>query len=174
MPGLQTFVFIIGMPGSGKSTIGKMLARSINKPFYDLDQVIEHKTGSTVSEYFKKHGEDKFRLLEADLLRETVMNQVPGVMATGGGTPYFHDSMSWMNQHGKTIFLDVPLTVLVERNRRSSHRPLLEDSMEEQLLSLYNKRLPVYKQAQLLFRYEEEDSVHTITKQLTSQLKQLT
>ena len=161
------------MPGSGKSTIGKLLAHAIDKPFYDLDSVIENNTGSSVTDFFKKHSEDKFRLIEADLLKETVLNEIPGILSTGGGTPCFHDSMNWMNKHGKTVFLDVPLTVLIERNRYSKHRPLLAHSKEEQLLSLYNKRLPVYREAQLLFQYEEQDSAQSNTNNLVQQLKQL-
>jgi len=170
---LSSFVFIIGMPGSGKSSIGKLLARALDKPFYDLDRVIENYSGSSVTDFFKKYGEDKFRLLEADLLKQTVLNEIPGVLSTGGGTPCFHDSISWMKKHGNTVFLDVPLTILIERNRYSKHRPLLAQSKEEQLLSLYNKRLPVYRQAQLIFPYEEEGSAQSNTNHLVQQLKQL-
>lgn len=144
---MNSFIFLVGMPGSGKSTIGKLLAQTLAVPFYDLDNAIEEKTRLSVSELFEQSGEDHFREVESGVLKDVVLNQKPGIMATGGGAPCFYGGMEWMNSNGVTVFLDVPLTDLVERNRTSDHRPLLKHSLEEKLLNLYNLRQPIYLEA---------------------------
>ena len=141
---MKSFIFLVGMPGSGKSTIGKLLAQTLAVPFYDLDEAIEKKAHLSVSELFEQSGEDYFRQVESEVLKDLVLNQEPGIMATGGGSPCFHDGMVWMNGIGVTVFLDVTLTELVERNSHSDHRPLLNHSLEEKLLDLYNVRRPIY------------------------------
>lgn len=162
---------MVGMPGSGKSTIGKLLATTLKVPFYDLDNLIEKEAEMSVSNFFETFGEEKFRLLEAELLRQTIALPGPaGIISTGGGTPCFHDSMQWMNQHGRTIFLDVPLTILIERTRAAAHRPLLGDSHEETMLALYNRRYPVYQQASIRISCEEPITAQSIVAQIVKQI----
>jgi shikimate kinase len=120
--------------------------------------------GKTIAAIFKDSGEAYFRLLERDALKavnsfflaQQNNNTHPflGIVATGGGAPCFHDNMTWMNQHGITLWLNLPIAVLVERlNKDSSKRPLLEEKSELELKQFIHDKLeerkPYYSQAQL-------------------------
>src|SRR5215217_5818033 len=101
-------IFLIGMPGAGKTTVGRKLASTLNRPFLDLDEYMESKEGMPVRELFATRGEEYFRLAEAQALREVVEQATAGIIATGGGAPCFHGSMAFMNQVGTTIYLKMP------------------------------------------------------------------
>src|SRR5688572_17553731 len=107
-------LFLIGLLGSGKSFLGKELAKALNLPFIDLDDILEKKEGMKVSEIFSAKGEEHFRILEATALREQ-STQKAFVMATGGGTPCFHDNMTHINQCGTSVFLNTPVSEIVKR-----------------------------------------------------------
>lgn len=142
------------MPGSGKSTLGKGLAAILQLHFVDLDAEIESKTGLTIALIFQDRGEEAFRELERDALAHWLDKEDNFIMATGGGTPCFHDNLSRMNNSGLTVFVDVPLKALAERMKKDPEgkRPLLGDKQEElpdKLASLLTKRRDVYGHAQL-------------------------
>lgn len=140
-------IFLVGMPGSGKSTIGRLLANQLKTPFVDLDVVIEALASKSVSSIFTEQGEKQFRELEAQALIKVIEEYSSGVIATGGGTPIFHDGMKLMNAHGTTIYLEVSLDELIKRNQKVDHRPLLVDDMDESLKVLNKQRRPTYLQA---------------------------
>lgn len=142
-------IFIIGMPGSGKSTVGELLAQQMKLPFFDLDEVIVEQEGASVSSIFEVEGETYFRQVESKCLEDVTNENESFVMATGGGSPCYHDGMDWMNAHGKTVFIDVIPNVLVERTLKQEERPLLRTNPKERIIRLYEKRLKTYQQAQL-------------------------
>jgi shikimate kinase len=144
---MKGLIFLVGMPGSGKSTIGRLLASQLQMPFIDLDLVIEAMASKSVAAIFKGQGEDQFRELETQALRQVIAENSSGVIATGGGTPIFHDGMKLMNLHGTTIYLEVSLDELINRNQLSDHRPLLVDEVQESLKALNKQRRPTYLQA---------------------------
>ena len=130
MPGGSGHLSIVGLPGTGKTTLGRQLAAHFNRPFLDLDQAIEARTGRGVREIFAEEGEAGFRTLEAATLRLTLAAGVaspPLVLATGGGTPCFHDNMTLLNQAGITLWLDVPVAELAARlaPEEVTKRPLM-------------------------------------------------
>jgi shikimate kinase len=145
-------LYLIGLLGSGKSVLGKKLSQSIQLPFIDLDDVLEEQEGMKVSEIFTTKGQDYFRTIEASALRKTSESK-EFVMATGGGTPCFHDSMRFMNETGITIFLDTPMQDIIKRMDapQKNARPLLknvpDDQLEQKLDEMLKKRLPFYEQA---------------------------
>jgi shikimate kinase len=146
-------VYLIGLPGSGKSTLGKQLADELTVPFIDLDQSIEQESGKSIPAIFSEQGEEYFRSLEAVALRQR-SKAAAFVMACGGGTPCFHDNMEFMNASGKTVFLDVPVSEIVKRFSSTQEyklRPLLNESDPEKLSGkledLLKKRLLFYQQA---------------------------
>ncbi len=147
-------VFLIGMPGSGKSTFGKLLADKMALSFIDLDQVITKAEQKSVADIFQEEGEVIFRQIEADQLRKSTGEHHSFVMACGGGTPCFHNSVDWMKEQGKVVFLDVNVNTLVERVKNSTDRPLLQlesgEDIYRRLEQLRKKRLPFYSQAHII------------------------
>lgn len=118
---------LLGMPGSGKTTLGRALAQHFDWHFLDLDAEIVARTGQAIPAIFAAHGEAHFRQLEADALRAVVARPEPLVLATGGGTPCFHDNINVLKSSTFTLWLDVPVAVLARRLERggAARRPLL-------------------------------------------------
>jgi shikimate kinase len=140
-------IFLVGMPGSGKSTVGRLLAEKLGLDFYDLDSEIESNRGASIAEIFAEEGEDLFRELEAETLLKTIANKRSFVLAAGGGTPCFFDGMKVMHESGVTIYLDTPIDVLIARTKKKQHRPLLKENPASAIRELLNKRQKCYSQA---------------------------
>ena len=121
-------IVLIGMPSCGKTTLGKMLAEGFNKKFIDTDEEIIKKTGITIPEIFEKHGEEYFRNLESEVIKELSQNQSL-VIATGGGAILRRENIELLKQNGKIIFIDRPLDLLITTLDRplSRNRELLEE-----------------------------------------------
>lgn len=147
-------IFLVGMPGSGKSSVGKLLADRLKMPFIDLDAVIEEEAGTAIREIFNTKGESYFRELERTSLHKITAGHEKFVVATGGGVPCFFDNMNFMKQNGKVVFLDVPMAAIAQRlqNEGLAVRPLLKDfatpvTLEAHLRDTFNKRGEFYLQA---------------------------
>jgi len=150
-------VFLIGMPGAGKSTLGPELAAHLNYSFSDLDIEIEKAAGLPIPEIFAKRGEAGFRQLEAEALK-TVANSAENlVVATGGGTPCYSDNLAYMHTCGITVYLKAEPKVLEKRLFATDlkNRPLLKEKSSAQLLTYLEQtlqlRLPFYQQAGIIF-----------------------
>jgi shikimate kinase len=143
-------VYLIGMPGCGKSTLGLEVAKSLQIPFIDLDQKIEAEAGKSISDIFNSEGEDYFRTLESSVLRSYIQGTF--IMSTGGGAPCFHNSMKYMNDSGLTAYLKVSSEELSRRLEGAyESRPLLADteSLSSKIESLLAEREKFYNQAKL-------------------------
>ena len=162
-------IFIIGMPGSGKSTIGELLADKLGLPFFDLDEVIVEQEGASVSSIFEVEGEKYFREVESENLKDVTGQNESFVMATGGGSPCYHSGMEWMNEHGTTVFIDVSPEVLIERTSRQKDRPLLKANPRERVNQLYAERIHIYQKAQIHVQAEGL-SVEELVEQLREKL----
>lgn len=155
---MKSPIFLCGMPGSGKSTMGKKLAARLGVRFIDLDSAIEEQTGKSPARWIVQEGEQFFRTIESEVLRAVDILEKP-IVSCGGGTPCFNDNLSWMLQHGKVVYLDVPIGMLLQRLQQADadERPLLSDSLSfEGMAELYAKRKTWYDQIQLVFRPHEE------------------
>lgn len=134
-------IFLLGFMGCGKSTLGRKLATKLGYDLIDLDHQIEKITGGTVAQYFSAHGEDAFRKLESNTLKEL---EYPNncVVATGGGTPCFFDNMDWMNENGLTIYIEMTPVALAKRLEKGiDKRPLLRNLSEEELIHFIENKL---------------------------------
>jgi len=149
-------VYLIGMPGAGKSTVGKVLAEKLGRTFVDLDAAIEKMAGKSIPEIFEKFGENYFREIENEALKTVSFSEEKLVIATGGGTPCFHDNLDVMKNHGQVLYLKVTPEILAERllTLPLNSRPLLKEKSKSQLLSYLNQtltaRAPFYEKAGII------------------------
>lgn len=147
-------IFLIGLPGSGKTTLGKQLAKQLHYIFSDLDEAIVQTQQSTIEEIFLNEGEIAFRAYESKRLK-AYHKEENMIVSTGGGAPCFHDNMEWMNESGISIFLNPPLKELAKRLNASdnSHRPMLKGKSETDLLFFLETKLkersPYYNQSKI-------------------------
>jgi shikimate kinase len=117
-------VYLVGMPGSGKSTVGREVAGRLGAPFVDLDEEVERRSGATVSQIFASEGEAGFRTLEARALVDA-SRQDPSVVACGGGVVLEPANRITLRNTGTCVYLHVPLAVLEERVEPAADRPLI-------------------------------------------------
>lgn len=159
-------IFLWGMPGSGKSTIGKKLAALLALPFIDLDKVIEAHAGQSIASIFESRGESYFRYIERQMLLDTIKRNKSFVMATGGGVPCFFDNLEKMKQAGVTIFLNMPMTHIVQRmsTKGKAKRPLLsgldQDNLEKEFIARFAYRMAYYQQAHYEIKEGDMDASH--------------
>ena len=141
-------IFIVGMPGSGKSTMAKYLSSETSFKYLDLDEEIELKSKKSVSKIFEIDGEESFRVLEKETLDEIIQKEEKFILATGGGTPSYDDNMEKMNENGITIFLNTSPEILIERISRKNKRPLFNSTnIREKVNKILNERIKFYKQS---------------------------
>ncbi len=163
-------VFLVGMPASGKSTLGKQLARQMNYEFADLDKFIEQECGMSISECFAKHAERGFREIEHQALKHFFRQGV--LLSTGGGTACFFDNIEQMLGAGVVVYLDLPLGMLKQRLLSSlAERPLFagldEQGLENKLNHMLSERRVWYEKAQLKWNPVQEDR-HEFVKRLNA------
>jgi shikimate kinase len=134
------------MPGSGKSTIGKAVAKRLALPYADCDQSIEYHAGSSIAAFFERHGEAAFRDLEADVLR-TLVADPASVIATGGGVVLRVENRELLRTRTRCIYLRASPDLLWRRLRRDRRRPLLQVADPEQRLrQMSAEREPLYEE----------------------------
>jgi shikimate kinase len=151
---MKNKIFLIGLPGSGKTTLGQQLAARLNYPFIDLDKAIEQRAGLTIEAIFNNHGEPHFRAMETQELNMQISTQATFVMATGGGAPCFGDNILQMKNAGTVLFLDVPTRTIANRIQlETGKRPLLKyetpDSLKDRIEFLRSHRISFYRQAHI-------------------------
>ncbi len=135
------------MPGGGKSTVGRQLARRLGWPFVDSDGVIEQRIGEPIRSFFEHHGEDRFRDIEASVIAELCMQRSPQVIATGGGACLRESNRHALHEHCTVVYLRSTPEELFRRLRHDTQRPLLQvaDPLGK-LRELFAKRDPLYRE----------------------------
>lgn len=156
----DTRIYIIGLPGVGKSYSGRQLATVLNVPFADLDALIEQQAGKAIAALFAEGGEEAFRKLEADVLRTYTEANNSFVMACGGGTPCFFDNINYMNSRGLTVYLREDLQVITQRlEAEQDKRPMFSaiaiEKIPQKLGQITIEREPFYLQARLITDAEQ-------------------
>jgi len=145
-------IFLLGFMGAGKSYWGRKIANNIGWSFIDLDATIEKGEGISINSIFDTKGAQVFRNLEQQYLHR-LANETKTIVALGGGTPCFFDNMNWINQQGRSVYLNIPTTVLVNRLLEDhADRPLLKGKSEEEIMAFVEQKIaerrPYYEQAQ--------------------------
>lgn len=140
---MKSNIVLIGMPGCGKTTIGKILSKQLRIEFYDMDEYIEKKTSQTVSELFE-NGEEYFRDIETQACRDLVQKKNI-LISTGGGVVKRKENIDILKKGSTIIFLDRPVENILE-DVDVSKRPLLKDG-KQKVLNLYEERYELYKSA---------------------------
>ncbi len=134
-------IYLVGFMGCGKSSFGRRLAKKLDYYFLDLDDEVEFKTGKTIDEIFKMDGENAFRLIEQEVLRETLVHKNT-IIATGGGTPCYADNMDFMNSEGVTVYLRMSAVSIKHRLELARRvRPLVKGLTGDALLEFVRKKL---------------------------------
>ncbi len=170
---IKNGIFLVGLAGSGKSTLGRALASKLGFQFIDLDQEIEKKEGMTIPEIFQKWGEGQFRIFERETLHQLIAVEDSFVLATGGGTPCYHFNMDAMNEAGKTVFLDVAPGDLALRiiEDGGEGRPMFTSydhlDLIQEIKEMKASREEYYEQAKIKIR-DNKISVETIISNLNS------
>ncbi len=137
-------IILVGFMGTGKTTVGQMVAERLGRPFIDMDTIIEERAGKKISDIFANEGEAHFRRLERDLVRE-LCRKWEQVIAPGGGIVLNPDNIRDFDETGMVICLLAEPEAILERVGKESHRPLLEtDDKARAVTDLLNKRRPFY------------------------------
>lgn len=175
-------VFLLGYMGCGKTTLGVELARQLGVSYIDLDDYIEQRQGMTIMEIFATMGEERFRVLETEVLRE-VAAMTDVIVGCGGGTPCHGDNMALMNQVGITIWLTTSperITARLLLPEQKAKRPKIAHLPDDEVLSLVVKELaartPWYDQAQSQFDstdIETAEATVRTARRLAAQLQSL-
>ena len=164
---MNKHIILVGFMCSGKNTYGKLLASAMGVPFVDIDDYITAKYNKTVAGIFAEHGEDYFRQLEHEVIKELLQSS-PAVIASGGGTPCFNNNMDLMNQSAITVYLQSnPKTIFSWLKDAKHERPLLKGKTDDELLhyieNLLEQRKQYYEQAQITVSALHFDAKKLIT-----------
>jgi shikimate kinase len=165
---------LVGMPGCGKSTIGRQLARMRELLFVDVDHEIEHRLGCAIREFFDREGEDAFRDIEQDVLADVLKASNAAVVATGGGAVLRAENRAALRRSSTVVYLRAMPDDLARRLSRDTHRPLLQVADPRQRLrELYAIRDPLYREVAHMSVDTAHRSAATIVNLMNMQLDML-
>lgn len=161
------------MPGSGKSTVGRHVARHLGVTFVDTDQRVEQRIGCSIRSYFELHGEAAFRDVEAQVIDDVTRNEDVGVIATGGGAVLREDNRAALHDRTKVFYLRSTPEDLGRRLRHDTHRPLLQGAGDPltRLRALFHERDPLYRRCAHFVIETGRPSVHTLVSMVLMQIE---
>ena len=166
-------IFLIGLMGSGKTTIGKILSKNLGKNFYDSDQVVEEKTGVKVPLIFEYEGEVGFRKREESVLQDLVRHKNI-VLATGGGIILSRNNCKLLKDNGHVVYLKSTCEDLVDRMSGDKSRPLLQGvDLKKTLENLFSFRDPIYSSTSDYILETSNKRTNQITSEIESFIKTL-
>ncbi|MBO4519998.1 MAG: shikimate kinase [Alphaproteobacteria bacterium] len=153
---LDRTLFLVGMMGSGKTSIGRRLARVYSMPFVDGDIEMEKAGGGDICYLFNRYGEQDFRRIEEKVMKRLLEGE-PCILASGGGAFLSEATRKTVKEKAVSVFLDAHVTTIIRNTAGRTHRPLLNvDNPEEVVRELLEKRRPFYEQADLRVSYKDE------------------
>ncbi len=159
--------------GSGKTAVGRHLARMMRLPFYDSDEEIVRRTGVDIPFIFEKEGESGFRLRESEALdRLTQLDSI--VLATGGGAVLKPENRRWLSGRGVVVYLKTSVEQQLRRTRRGTHRPLLQGAdPESRLRELMEQRAPLYEEIALVTVSTDQRKAQSVAQQILREIHRL-
>jgi len=165
-------IFLVGLMGAGKTTIGRQIANELSLDFFDSDHEIENRTGVTITHIFDIEGEAGFRKRETAMLDE--LTEKKGiVLATGGGAILKPENRQFLMSRGTTIYLYANIDTLVERTSKDRNRPLLQtDDPRQKLQELFDIRDPLYRETADIIIDTGKDSVRLAIKEILEKLRE--
>jgi len=164
-------IVLVGMMGSGKTTMGRSLARHLGKTFIDSDEEIQKRTGVTIPHIFDIEGEGGFRQRETAAISDLVGRENM-VLATGGGAVLSEQNRALLQQNGIVIYLKAGVHDLWQRTRHDRNRPLLQTGdPRAKLTELYQQRDPLYQQVADIVIYSGKQSVHALMLHLADEIE---
>jgi len=164
-------IILVGLMGCGKTSVGKVLARLLDKTFVDSDHEIERVTGVRIPVIFEIEGEAGFRAREHKMIAQLV-KQDDLLLATGGGAILSQENRDLLKANGTVIYLRAPVKSLLKRTQRDRNRPLLRvPDPAAKLTELYELRDPLYREVAHLIFDTSNQSVRTLAEQIEAKLK---
>lgn len=165
-------IALVGMPGGGKSTVGRQLARQIGVPFVDSDHEIEQRIGGSIRPFFERHGEDAFRDLETEVIAELIARPGERVLATGGGAVLREHNRELLRHGATVLYLRSTPEDLFRRLRHDTTRPLLQvrDPLAR-LREMHHQRDPLYRRCAHYVLESTRPSVHALVNMALMQLE---
>lgn len=139
-------VVLVGLTGTGKSTVGRRVANRLDRPFIDVDDELVRRSGREIREWFAVDGEEGFRAAEADLMADLLRAPGPAVLAAGGGAVVTRSTRDLLADRALVVWLRAGVPFLVSRLSRRGHRPLLDDDPAAVLERMAAERTPLYQQ----------------------------
>lgn len=163
-------ILLVGLMGSGKTSVGKRLAQKLNLPFIDGDQEIEKAAGLSLVDVLKCFGEKEYRAGEARVMKR-LLNGAPCVLASGGGSFVCEQTRNLAKERAVTIWLKADVDVLYSRTSGRNHRPFIEGNdaeLKEKLESYIIEEYPYYSQADIIVETKEEAVSETVNRVIKS------
>lgn len=164
-------IALIGLPGSGKTTLGRILARRLDLPFVDSDQRIEQHLGCSIRSFFEAQGEAAFRDVEAQVLHD-ITGEAPCVLSTGGGIVLRPENRARLRDTCRVVYLHATPEELMHRLRGDQKRPLLQvaDPLAK-LRALHDERAPLYRETAHITLETGRRKAHSVVNMLAAQLE---
>lgn len=164
-------IFLVGLMGSGKTTIGRSLAKKLNLRFVDADQEIETRTGASIPLIFEIEGEASFRQREADVIRDLTAQQGI-VLATGGGAVLNETSRQLLRERGTVIYLRASVASILQRTSHDKNRPLLQTAdPRAKIEALSRERAPLYQEVAHIIIETGRPNVHSVVHNILTHLQ---
>jgi shikimate kinase len=166
-------ISLVGMPGSGKSTVGRHVARQLGFAFVDTDHLIEQRIGCSIREYFELQGEPAFRDVESLVIDEATASEEARVIATGGGAILRESNRELLRARSTVLYLRSTPEDLARRLRHDTHRPLLQGGGDalKRLRTLFGERDALYRRTAHFVVEAQRPSVHALVNMVLMQLE---